>query len=71
MVYDDQYGLYGSLTAFKPDRGYKVRVKEDVDFSLKGIPFAENEVTITLNKGWNYGVYSEYGNVRQCCIGAI
>ena len=58
LVYDDQYGLYGSLTAFKPDRGYKVRVKEDVDFSLKGIPFAENEVTITLNKGWNWMGYT-------------
>ena len=58
LVYDDQYGLYGSLTAFKPDRGYKVRVKEDVDFSLKGISFAENEVTITLNKGWNWMGYT-------------
>ena len=23
LVYDDQYGLYGSLTAFKPDRGIR------------------------------------------------
>lgn len=54
LTYDDQYGLHGSLTAFKPDRGYKVRVKEDVDFSLKGVPFSEDEVTVTLHKGWNW-----------------
>lgn len=58
LVYDEQYGLYGSLTAFRPDKGYKMRVKGDVDFSLKGIPFVENEVTITLNKGWNWIGYT-------------
>ncbi|MCS2958650.1 hypothetical protein NXX53_19815 [Bacteroides salyersiae] len=25
---------------------------------MKGIPFAENEVTITLNKGWNWMGYT-------------
>lgn len=58
LVYDEQYGLYGSLTSFRPDRGYKMRVKEDVDFALKGIPFAEDEVTVTLNKGWNWMGYT-------------
>lgn len=66
LVYDEQYGLYGSLTSFRPDRGYKMRVKEDVDFALEGIPFAEDEVTVTLNKGWNWMGYTPNMEMSVC-----
>lgn len=54
LVYDEQYGLYGSLQMFRPDRAYKMRLKGNTSFDLKGMPHASDESTITLSRGWNW-----------------
>ncbi|MFH2028412.1 MAG: MopE-related protein [Nanoarchaeota archaeon] len=46
-----EQGTYGSLTVFEPDRGYWIKVTQDTNLVVSGIPYFSSQ--IRLNKGWN------------------
>ncbi|MDP4276184.1 MAG: T9SS type A sorting domain-containing protein [Bacteroidota bacterium] len=54
LVTDPVYGLVGGLNSLSPSESYKLDVNLACRLSLKGTPYKLSDVSINVQKGWNW-----------------
>ena len=54
VVSDPLYGMTGPLTALLPGVGYKIKVSEDCTCTFSGHVCNPADVSVSLQKGWNW-----------------
>ena len=57
LINDPQYGLTGSLQTLSPKELYKLQMNETLSNIWRGMAYAAEEVSFTLQQGWNWMGY--------------
>ncbi len=58
LVNDPEHGLSGSLDEIVPGSSYKINMSNPDNLTMTGIPFSKSDVTLTVNRGWNWIGYT-------------
>lgn len=73
LVNDPEHGLSGSLSEIIPGESYKINMSYPDNLTMTGIPLSESDVTLTVNKGWNWIGYTpdEEMNINDALLNLI